>query len=82
MAAPRSFEQFLLEGSAYIVTKIQRDGKHGLFLNVDLEHASTVLEMGPADSQAFGPLNWRPALRGAGRAFSLKAFGLGCISET
>ncbi|KAF8538300.1 hypothetical protein BDD12DRAFT_885501 [Trichophaea hybrida] len=40
MAAPRSFEQFLLEGSAYIVTKFQRDGKQGLFLNIDLEHAS------------------------------------------
>ncbi|KAF8527199.1 hypothetical protein BDD12DRAFT_904121 [Trichophaea hybrida] len=40
VAAPRSFEQFLLEGSAYIVTKFQRDGKQGLFLNADLEHAS------------------------------------------
>jgi Tfp pilus assembly protein PilN len=40
VAAPRSFEQFLLEGSAYIVTKFQRDGKQGPFLNIDLEHAS------------------------------------------
>jgi hypothetical protein len=40
VAAPGRFESFLLEGSAYIVTKFQRDGKQGLFLNADLEHTS------------------------------------------
>ncbi|KAF8538584.1 hypothetical protein BDD12DRAFT_806018 [Trichophaea hybrida] len=40
VATFRSFEQFLLEGSAYIVIKFQRDRKQGLFLNTNLEHAS------------------------------------------
>ncbi|KAF8534203.1 hypothetical protein BDD12DRAFT_896682 [Trichophaea hybrida] len=40
VATLRSFEQFLLEGSAYIVTKFQRDGKQGFFLNTNLEHGS------------------------------------------
>jgi len=43
-----------------------------------------VFETGPADSWAFGPalagqagpIIWKPALRGAGRAYSLKACGL------
>ena len=43
MAAPRSFEQFLLERTAYIVTKFQRDGKQGPCLNIHLEHASKYL---------------------------------------
>jgi len=38
--------------------------------------SSSVFETGPADSRAFGPVIWKPALRGAGRAYSLKACGL------
>jgi len=45
---------------------------------------SSVFEMGPADSRAFGPalagqarpVLWKPALRGAGRAYNMKARGL------
>jgi hypothetical protein len=44
VATSRSFEQFLLEGSAYIVTKFQRDRKQGLFLNTDLEHSKHLID--------------------------------------
>jgi hypothetical protein len=52
--------------------------------------SSQVFETGPADLRAFGPalagqagpVIWKPALRGAGRAYSLKASGPGYISKT
>jgi hypothetical protein len=55
-----------------------------------MDERASVFEMGPADSRAFGralagqagPVNWKTVLRGASRAYGLKASGPAHISET